>query len=355
MKTILISLSFLVFTFISLLEQAWAQAPAGNASFRIRVKDAETGKDIPNTRVYVHELRSPDKLTDDDGIVSYQLPTDRHCFVDIQKEGYSDVTIEIAALSNSTAANYKEVRLEKAYHPNKVIFSGTVEEKSGKDVPKIEVVLSFLGKAVSTRTDSFGNYRFEIPQGDFREARSYTLEVVIADCEDCKVKEDYNGGNQISKNFKVPIQHRPVTDTGGGGKINDQGLSGTWTGTLTMDNYASDFTAVLQISAVNGVITGTLRLALVADAGYYAKFNVRGSYTVDGVSFSEISVIDYGKGATFCFKQYPGRIGESNGGMSLTGRWNNGDHRFFVSGQTVVQPENYGCPGGKFTLSKFGQ
>lgn len=343
MKEILTSLSFLSCAFISVQ----GQSSLANASFRIRILDAETGKDVPKANIYVNEIRGLDKLSDDDGVVVYELPTDRHCIINIRKDGYVATSIEVQASATSNAPNFKEVRLEKEYYANKVILYGWVGDRNEKDIPNAEVVVSFQGQSASAKTDSFGNYRFEIPQSKFKTVRSFSIEVKIPDCDNCRTDEDFNGNTLIKRDFKIGLS--PYT------RITDQNLSGNWTGTVTMVGFGSDFNATLQINAEHGRITGTLRLAVVADVRYFARFNVEGTYTDENVTLNEISVIEYGIGPMFCFKQYPGRMTQDGTGLTLSGKWNNDDHRFFESGKTVVESGNFSCAGGTFTLKKIGQ
>ena len=354
MRTPFLSILILFYTLPSVYAQV--HAPAATVSYRIRIQDASSGKDISGASVFVNELRGPDQLSDNQGVVVFQIPTDRPCTVNIKKAGYKSPPFTIQASATSSYPNVKIVLLEKENTDEKIIYHGRVEDSKDQDIAGAEVILSYQGIPNITRTDSFGNYRFELSRSAFMAVRSYTIEVKAAGCESFKIVEDYTGDALINKNFKMKNCTGPTqvdsTPPPPPLRITDDIISGQWSGSTTMYNFPSYFKASLQITARQGKFKGTLRLTLASSENYFAVFNIEGNYTKDAISFTEIAVVDHGTGPVFCMKQYLTKLTLEGGLPTLSGNWNNNDHRFFNNGTIIAEPANNSCPGGIVTLTK---
>lgn len=346
MKKLLID--FLLLTLA--VSASFAQNPTAKASFTIRIEDAGTHGDISNVDVYVNEVRGADKLSGDDGKVSYELPTDRQCTVNIRKEGYKDTSFRVMASATSSDPNFLLILLRKN-NPNKLIIYGRVHCIEGNGIPVTAVVLDYQGLSISTNTDEYGNYRFELPSGSFDGVKSYSIEVQRPHCENCSSgREDYNGNTLINKDFEIRCASNVRPDDRV--VVNENNLAGNWVGKVKLDNPSVDFNAILQINVRGGVITGTMRLEVETNARIYNVFNLKGSYTEDSITINEVSVADAQNTSVFCFQQFLGGLSQIGGALTFAGRWNNDDHRWYISGSTVIKADN--CPGGPFTLTRVG-
>ncbi len=222
MKRLLISVLF-----IFILTKCYSQNP-----FRIKIIDKETDENIKDVNTYVDEIPGSDKYSDANGLVYYNnFPKDRKVSINIKKKGYITQVIEVLASPLATSDNFRIVKFEKGIDLNKLIIWGKVEDFNGKNIKNETIALNYLGKSLTTITDNYGNYRFEIEKSLFKPIKSFYLEIEASNCEKNKSTEEYHGELTIQKNIVLKCNFDSFKNSYENNKMGDfssVNLIGTW-------------------------------------------------------------------------------------------------------------------------------
>lgn len=333
----------------------------GHAAFsqnplRLRIVDKNTSQYIKEASVNINEIPSPNKFSDENGLVVYNnVPGDRKVRVNVRKDGYKPVSVEMLASPNSRPDNYYEIDLEKDLIKNKVVIYGKIEDRNEQNIANNMVVISFIGQSLTTTTDKVGNYRFEVPVESFELVKSFIIEVEHAGCEKYKVSEDYQGGFLINKDIRLNCgENTNPSRPADGARQNTLGreLSGSWVGKLTLLNQSDTYNLLFTFKVINGEIIGTSLMARERNQYNYCKFSISGKYVGNDIVINEIA---YSEGSynSWVVKQFVGNISQEDGNTVFSGKWNNDSYKVYYAGKIVVNATN--SSGGYFSVKHIAE